>query len=82
MVLIISIIIAIYVLLIAWTWHNLGTIDKTKKVLIILIGTVIIYLITLMVFNISKTGINYEQKIIEQNIRRVLVSMFTGINSL
>ena len=62
MVLIISIIIAVYVLLIAWVWNNLGAIDKTKKVLAILIGTVIIYLITLMVFNISKSGINYEQK--------------------
>ena len=82
MVLIISIIIAIYVLLIAWVWNNLGTIDKTKKVLIILIGTVITYLITLMVFNISKSGINYEQELMEKDIRRILVTMFTGLNSL
>lgn len=82
MVLIISIIIAIYVLLIAWVWNNLGTIDKTKKVLIILIGTIIVYLITLIVFNVSKSGINYEQKLMEKDIRRILVTMFTGLNSL
>lgn len=82
MVLIISIIIVIYVLLIAWVWTNLGVIDKTKKILIILIGIVIVYLITLIVFNISKSGINYEQKIMEKDIRRILVSMFTGLNSL
>lgn len=82
MVLIISIIIAIYVLLIAWVWNNLGTIDRTKKVLIILIGTIIIYLITLMVFNISKSGINYEQELIEKDIRKILVTMFAGLNSL
>ena len=69
MVLIISIIIAIYVLLIAWVWNNLGTIDKTKKVLIILVGTVVVYLITLIVFNISKSGINYEEKMMEKDIR-------------
>ena len=82
MVLIISIIIAIYVLLIAWVWNNLGTIDKTKKILIILIGTAIVYLITLIVFNISKSGINYGQKLMEKDIRRILVAMFTGLNSL
>ena len=82
MVLIISIIIAIYVLLIAWVWNNLGTIDKKKKILIISIGTVIVYLITLILFNISKSGINYEQKIMEKDIRRILVTMFTGLNSL
>lgn len=82
MVLIISIIIAIYVLLIAWVWNNLGRIDKSKKVLVILIGVLIVYLITLVIFNISKSGINYEQKIMEKDIRRILVTMFTGLNSL
>ena len=82
MILIISIIIAIYVLLIAWIWNNLGAIDKTKKILIILIGIVIVYVITLIVFNISKSGVNYEQKIMEKDIRRILVTMFTGLNSL
>ena len=82
MVLIISIIIAIYVLLIAWVWNNLGTIDKSKKILILLIGTLMVYLITLIIFNISKNGINYEQKIMEKDIRRILVTMFTGLNSL
>ena len=82
MVLIISIIIAIYVLLIAWVWNNLGQIDKNKKILTILIGTAIVYLITLIVFNISKSGINYEQKLMEKDIRRILVTMFAGVNSL
>lgn len=82
MVLIISIIIAIYVLLIAWVWNNLGRIDKSKKILILLIGILIVYLITLMIFNISKNGINYEQKIMAKDIRRILVTMFTGLNSL
>ena len=82
MVLIISIIIAIYVLLIAWVWNNLGAIDKKKKILIILIGTVIVYLITLIIFNISKSGINYENKLMAKDVRRILVTMFTGLNSL
>ena len=49
---------------------------------VILVGITIIYLITLMIFNLSKNGINYEQEIIEQNIKKVLVAIFTGVNSL
>ena len=43
MPLIIIIIMAIYLVLIAWTWQSLGNIDKIKKVVLILIG--IVYLI-------------------------------------
>ena len=57
---IVIIIILIYIVLLAWTWHNLGDMEKTKKTLIIFIGLIITYLITILIFNISKAGIGYN----------------------
>lgn len=82
MTLIICIIIAIYILLIAWTWNNLDEIEKTKKILVIVIGTLITYIITLLLFYLSKNGIEYKEIVIEEKIRNVLVVIFTGVNSI
>lgn len=82
MALIIGIIIVIYLVLIAWTWNNLGGIAKTKKILVIAIGVLIAYIITLVLFYLSKNGIKYEEIIIEKKIRNVLVAVFTGVNSI
>ena len=53
--------IIIYFVTIAWSWHNLGFIEKSKKVAFIIIGILIMYIITLIVFQISKNGINYQK---------------------
>lgn len=82
MALIIGIIIVIYLVVIAWTWNNLGGIAKTKKILVIAIGVLIAYIITLVLFYLSKNGIKYEEIIIEKKIRNVLVAVFTGVNSI
>ena len=82
MTLIVVITIAIYLLAIAWTWNSLGTIEKTKKVITIIIGIFTIYLITFIIFIISKGGIEYQEIVIENDIRNMLVALFTGLNSL
>lgn len=82
MSLIIIIIIAIYFILIAWTWQILGNVEKTKKVAVIIIGILIMYIVTLIVFNISKVGLNYENTNAQADVRNVLVAVFTGINGI
>ena len=82
MSLIIIIIIAIYFILIAWTWQILGNVEKTKKVAVIIIGILIMYIVTLIVFNISKVGLNYENTNAQADVRNVLVTVFTGINGI
>ena len=82
MSLIIIIIIAIYFILIAWTWQILGNVDKTKKVAVIIIGILIMSIVTLIVFNISKVGLNYENTNAQADVRNVLVAVFTGINGI
>ena len=82
MSLIIIIIIAIYFILIAWTWQILGNVEKTKKVAVIIIGILIMSIVTLIVFNISKVGLNYENTNAQADVRNVLVTVFTGINGI
>lgn len=82
MSLIIIIIIAIYFILIAWTWQILGNVEKTKKVAVIIIGILIMSIVTLIVFNISKVGLNYENTNAQADVRNVLVAVFTGINGI
>ena len=82
MVIIIGIIAIIYFVLIAWTWQSLGIIEKRKKVISILIGILLMYIITLITFNISKKGIIYQEKEAEILVRRILVILFTGVNGI
>ena len=74
--------IIIYLILILWTWQNLGDISKAKKIGIIVIGICILYVITLMIFQISSREINYESSEIQSSIRNTLVTIFAGIKGI
>ena len=82
MPLIIIVTIIIYSVLLGWVWASLGDIDKKRKIIIILIEILILYIITLIIFAISKNGINYTSKQAENDIKNVMVIIFTGINAL
>ena len=79
---IIIITIAIYIILITWSWKSLGNIERTKKIITIAIGIIAIYLITWFVFNISNQGIVYENEQIASSIGKVIISIFAGVNGL
>ena len=82
MPLIIIMIFILYSVVIGWTWNNLGDIDKIKKILIIAGEIFAICLITLIVYAISKNGIDYTNKEVENSVKTVIVALFTGFNSL
>ena len=82
MPLIILMIFILYSVVIGWTWNNLGDIDKKKKILIIAGEIIAIYIITLIIFSVSKNGIDYTNKDVESNVKTVIVALFTGFNSL
>ena len=82
MTLILIIISALYLMGFAWTWKNLDDIEKSKKIIIIAIGTIIIYLITLMLFQFSKNGISYPKVEFENKIKQMITILFTGVNIL
>lgn len=73
---------AIYIILAIWSWHNLGNIKKERKIIFLIIGIIITLLITIVVYNISKSGIQYENSQIESSIGNILIVTFTGLNAL
>ena len=79
---IITIMIAMFLILISWTWHNLGGIENIKKVVTIAICFLVIFGITFVVFNISKTDIAYDKEEGMQAVRIVLVVLFSLINGI
>ena len=82
MAFIIIIALIIYFINIAWTWKSLGEIEKRSKVIFILVGMLVLFIITLITFNISAKNIPYQHQGETNTIRNVLVSIFTGINGI
>ena len=80
MTLIVGTIIILLLVLLGWTWHNLGKIEKKTKVICIASGVVIVYIITFIIFSISKIGINYQSKEVMKTIQTIFVILFTIIN--
>lgn len=76
------IIIVIYLISIAAIWTSLENEGKTKKISIIIIGILATFLITNIIFNISKSTINYENIELQKNMRQIILWLFTGLNSL
>ena len=79
---IIIIMLAIFCVLIIGTWHYLGNIEKTRKIVFIIIGIFASYLITMLLFSISKSGITYPSGEIEQMVQNMIVTVFTGLNGI
>lgn len=87
MVFIIIVEIIIYLVFIAWTWQNLGTIEKKKKVIFILVGTIVIYGITWIICPKSEIYIEVPtqdllQESIQKKIQNTLITIFTGVNGI
>ena len=82
MTIIVIISIVIYAILVTWCWHNLGRIEKSKKIIYIIIGSIIIFIITNIVYSISKADVSYPEEQIEGTVRNTLLLVFTALNGL
>lgn len=80
MTVILIIIFILLLVLLSWSWHSLGDIEKKTKVAIIVGGLVIVYLITFVIFSISKIGIDYQNKDVMKLIQTIFVMLFTIVN--
>ena len=72
----------VFIVVAIWTWNNLEETEKYKKIIFIIIGLVISYMITLIIFSISKNGVQYQNHESEVAVQNMLVVIFTSINSL
>ena len=77
---IILIVVILFLVLLRWMWHSLGNIEKSTKCACIVGGLVIVYIITFIIYNISKIGITYENKEAMKLVQTVFVALFTIIN--
>ncbi len=71
-----------YAILIAWTWHSLGFIEKNKKVVLIIGGIILIGIITLIVFQMTQNGIAYENVEMKNTVKNMIVPIFTAVNGI
>ena len=80
MAIILMIMLVLFLVLIGWMWNSLGSIEKRVKFVCMIVGVVIVYLLTFVIFNISKIGIYYDDMAVMRFIRNVFVALFTIIN--
>lgn len=80
MALIIITIVVMFLVLIFWSFTNLGKTNITKKILWMILLFGIVFLTTYVTFLISKNSITYPSKEIMHSVQEVLVLMFSGVN--
>ncbi|MBR3249795.1 MAG: hypothetical protein IKF83_03755 [Clostridia bacterium] len=82
-VLIVTITIILYILLVVFSLHKLSFVNDIKvKIAYIATGLLIMYIITLIIFNISSNGINYENEEMIGKVRNMLLAVFIPVNGL
>ena len=74
--------IVIYFIGLAWTWKSLGFIEKNKKVAVLTIGIIVMYIITLIIFQTTKNDITYQNAQMQKDVQNILVIIFTGIDKI
>ena len=80
-ILIYFIIAVLFAVLIFWTWNNTKDFEETsKRVFFIVVGIVIVAVITLIYFKISKISITYPKVEMVNQVRKMVVLLFTPIN--
>lgn len=72
--------IVMFLILIGWTWNSLGSVENIKKIIYIISGIVIVYILTFVIYNVSKIGIAYENMSVMLTIRKIYIIIFTFIN--
>ena len=74
--------VLIFIISIVWIWHNLGNIEKPRKVAFIIIGLLIMYIFTVILYNFSSSDIAYPSEEVEKAVSNTLILVFTGLNAL
>ena len=80
MTFIVVVTVIMLIVLIGWTWNNLGSIATNKKIIYIISSIAIVGLITFVIFTISKVNVEYSNKEMVIPVGTVLTAIFTSIN--
>lgn len=74
--------IGMFIILMFWSWHNLGNVENKTKFTIIAISSIVIYILTLVIYNISKNDealASLKPEYISK-IKNILVILFSLVN--
>lgn len=77
-----TVVFFIYLIAVIWSWKSLTNLSPLKKIIVILAGILIVYIVTSILLNISKTNITYPTEEMGQKVTNVLTIVFTAINAL
>mgnify|MGYP001851566051 FL=1 len=72
--------VILFIILIIWSWHSLEDIEKSTKILYLIVEIAITLIITYVIFIISQGNIQYPSEEIENSIRTTLILLFAGVN--
>lgn len=76
-------IIILFIVLILWTWNNTKSFeDKLSRIVYLVLGMLLNLIIIAIIFNISKSNINYPNVDIMKQIRKIVLLIFTPVNGL
>ena len=78
----IIIVIALFMVLLGFTWYRLEAYEQMEKVIICVAGILLSWGITTILFSLSSGGMNYISEEIEREISKILVLVFTPINGI
>ena len=79
---IIMIELALFMVLVGFTWYRLEAYDGIKRIGICILGVIISAIITKILFSISSNGISYITSEVAGKVSKILVLIFTPINGI
>lgn len=82
MAIILTVILIMFIILLMWSWHSLGNIETKSKIIIITVSIIVIYIITWLIFTISKLGIIYGNKEGMNTVETVFSLLITIVFSI
>lgn len=75
------IIFILFVFFIVWSWNSTKQFETPLyRIIFLIIGTVFVTLVTLILFQISKSGVNYPKEEMIGEVRKIILLIFVPIN--
>ena len=75
------VIIILFAVLLFWTWNNVKQFENiTQKIAYMIIGIIALFIVTWILFSISKAGVEYQSIDIMKEVRKIAILVFTPIN--
>ena len=75
------IVFLLFVVYIVWTWNSTKEFEDQKiRIAYLIVGTLFIARVTLIIFLVSKIGVNYPKKEMVGQVQKIVLLVFTPIN--